>query len=270
MYLSISTLRLLLVFLATFTTRVFSALTITVTPSNQLPNPNSLPAGTHATLTSLPTSRHGEENYNAVLHPLTAPLTRSGTFIFWDLRSPKPESYLLDIHSAEYVFPPLRVDVSVDGKVLGIWETFRGNPWENRGAEKFAVTTATSETTTEVLDVAVEIKPLARRGFYEERAKFSPLALFKNPMILMALVAMGFTFGMPKLMENMDPEMRAEFEKQSRSSPISSATRNAMASGGGAQAGFDLAGWMAGAAPRTAASQGSSTGRDSGDHIRRR
>ncbi|THC89680.1 hypothetical protein EYZ11_010877 [Aspergillus tanneri] len=207
MYLSISTLRLLLVFLATFTTRVFSALTITVTPSNQLPNPNSLPAGTHATLTSLPTSRHGEENYNAVLHPLTAPLTRSGTFIFWDLRSPKPESYLLDIHSAEYVFPPLRVDVSVDGKVLGIWETFRGNPWENRGAEKFAVTTATSETTTEVLDVAVEIKPLARRGFYEERAKFSPLALFKNPMILMALVAMGFTFGMPKLMENMPREM---------------------------------------------------------------
>ena len=30
----------------------------------------------------------------------------------------------------------------------------------------------------------------------------SPLALFKNPMILMALVALGFTFGMPKLMEN--------------------------------------------------------------------
>lgn len=74
----------------------------------------------------------------------------------------------------------------------------------------------------------------------------------------------------------VDPEMRAEFEKQSRSSPISGATRNAMASGGGGAPGnFDLAGWMAGTAPRTAgadapASPGLSTGRDGGDATRRR
>ena len=30
----------------------------------------------------------------------------------------------------------------------------------------------------------------------------SPLSLLKNPMILLAVVALGFTFGMPKLMEN--------------------------------------------------------------------
>lgn len=30
----------------------------------------------------------------------------------------------------------------------------------------------------------------------------SPLSLVKNPMILLALVALGFMFGMPKLMEN--------------------------------------------------------------------
>lgn len=30
----------------------------------------------------------------------------------------------------------------------------------------------------------------------------SPLALLKNPMILLALVAMVFMFGMPKLMQN--------------------------------------------------------------------
>lgn len=30
----------------------------------------------------------------------------------------------------------------------------------------------------------------------------SPLSLLKNPMILIALVAMAFMFGMPKLMEN--------------------------------------------------------------------
>ena len=88
-------------------------------------------------------------------------------------------------------------------------------------------------------------------------------------MILMAIVALGITFGMPKLMENsmclaaalrkreyglvcriveltfvVDPELRAEFEQHSRSSPITGATNSAMTGGG-----FDLAGWMAGTSP---------------------
>lgn len=32
--------------------------------------------------------------------------------------------------------------------------------------------------------------------------KVSPLSLVKNPMILLAIVALGITLGMPKLMEN--------------------------------------------------------------------
>lgn len=88
-------------------------------------------------------------------------------------------------------------------------------------------------------------------------------------MILMAIVALGFTFGMPKLMENMDPEMRAEFEQQSRSSPMNAATGNAMAGGG-----FDLAGWMAGTSPgpmaNTDAAQGGATGRDTSGAARLR
>lgn len=49
----------------------------------------------------------------------------------------------------------------------------------------------------------------------------------------------------------VDPEMRAEFEKQSRSSPMSGATRGAIpgAAGGGGPPSFDFAGWMAGTAP---------------------
>ncbi|KAH8430382.1 uncharacterized protein LDX57_008046 [Aspergillus melleus] len=264
-------LHVLLLFVAATATLVASTLTVTIPPSTLLPNPNALPAGTHATLTSLPSSEHSKDDAEAVAHPLSASLTRSGTFVFRSLHSSKPQSYLLDIRSAEYVFAPYRVDVSADGVVLGVWETFRGNPWDNRGAEKFVVDAATAASSG---DVTVEAKLLTRRAFYEQRSTFSPLALFKNPMILMALVALGFTFGMPKLMENMDPEMRAEFEKQSRSSPISGA--NAMASGGSAPGNFDLAGWMAGAAPRaaagaeTAASPGASTGRDGGDSTRRR
>lgn len=108
-------------------------------------------------------------------------------------------------------------------------------------------------------------------------------------MILLAVVALGITLGMPKLLKNstcffsqprrgsivvsdhclVDPEMRAEFEQHSRASPISGATNNAMAGGG-----FDLAGWMAGTSPgpmanADAAPQGV-TGRDSSATARRR
>ncbi|OOO11685.1 Protein of unknown function DUF2012 [Aspergillus oryzae] len=269
---------------------VTSALTVVIPPSNLLPNPNALPSGTHATLTSIPSSTQSKSGHVSP-HSLTAPLTRSATFIFQNLDSTgKPESYLLDVRSAEYVFTPYRVDVAADGTVLGIWETFRGNPWENRGAERY-VLDAASVNAAKLPEVAVDAKVLARRGFYEERPKYaygsillvSPLSLFKNPMILLAIVALGFTFGTPKLMENthaslthiapVDPEMRAEFEKHSRASPISGATRSAMA-GGGAPGNFDFAGWMAGAHPRPggpepAALQGVATGREGGN-VRRR
>lgn len=63
--------------------------------------------------------------------------------------------------------------------------------------------------------------------------------------------------------------MRAEFEQQQRSSPISGAS-SAMAGGG-----FDLAGWMAGTTPKpspaaNAEGNGGATGRESGGSARRR
>jgi hypothetical protein len=68
--------------------------------------------------------------------------------------------------------------------------------------------------------------------------------------------------------------MRAEFEKQSRASPISGA-QSAMAGGGAGN--FDLAGWMAGAAPRDAtpvsgagAGTGAASGRENRGGARRR
>ena len=78
----------------------------------------------------------------------------------------------------------------------------------------------------------------------------------------------------------VDPEMREEFEKQSRSSPISGGARSAMGGGGG-PGNFDLAGWMAGTAPGPmgnteaaaqgqAQGQGATTGRERGGATRRR
>lgn len=34
------------------------------------------------------------------------------------------------------MFAPYRVDVGADGNVIGVWETYRGNPWDNKGPEK--------------------------------------------------------------------------------------------------------------------------------------
>ncbi|KAL5332204.1 hypothetical protein BJX70DRAFT_384831 [Aspergillus crustosus] len=236
-------------------------LIITIPPSTLLPNPHSLPADTHATLTS-----------TSLAHPLKAPLTRSATFVFSgppvvEFKTPQTDdlsgSYLLDIRSSEYVFAPLRVDLDERGFVKGVWETFRGNEWGNRGAEKFVRPAGEKASNADGRggEVVLDVRVLGRKKFYEARQTFSPLSLFKSPMILLAIVALAFTFGMPKLMENMDPETRAEFEKQSRASPISGA-QSAMAGGGPAS--FDLAGWMAGAAPRgdAVSGTGAATGRE--------
>ena len=148
-------------------------LTITIPPSTILPNPNILSANTHATLTTF--TKNTNDN-----HHFAAPLTRSATFNFHHLpASSKPESYLLDIRSPEYVFAPLRVDVAADGSLLGIWETFRGNPWDNRGAEKFVFDASAPRGGNSGAEeaVMVEAKVLARRGFYEERSK----CMFSHP-----------------------------------------------------------------------------------------
>ncbi|OAX76851.1 hypothetical protein ACJ72_08856, partial [Emergomyces africanus] len=151
-----------------------SILTISIPASNLLPNPNALPASTHATLTTLrsapssssPSSSSSSSGTSAPasgLH-LKAPLSRQSNFVF---RIPSgegegPQSFLLDIRSRDYIFAPYRVDVDAEGGVVGVWETYRGNAWDNRGAEKGMVRVGDV--------VVVEAKVMATRVFYEERA----------------------------------------------------------------------------------------------------
>ncbi|KKK19125.1 hypothetical protein AOCH_002848 [Aspergillus ochraceoroseus] len=255
-----------------------SSLKIVIPPSTLLPNPHSLPPGTHATLTSL--SRPLDPSASSREQPtrksiLKAPLTRAASFVFdLALNAPAPattnaaaqSSYLLDIRAPEYVFAAYRVDVSSEGELLGVWETFRGNAWENTGVEKFSSSSSSASTSESESEsesessrsassadvIIIDAKVLGKKAFYEIRPKFSPLALFKNPMILLALVAW------------VDPEMRAEFEKQSRASPLSGAASGAMSAGGPAN--FDLAGWMAGqAAPAPAPAPASGAGAGDGE-----
>ena len=148
---------LLFVFACLLCRLAAASLTIAIPPSTQFPNPHVLPATTHATLTTLPSASKD--------HILTASLTRSSTLVFDNLPQGHSESYLLDIRSPGFVFSPYRVDVAADGSVLGVWETYRGNPWDNRGAEKYVVDVAGKPQT----DVVVEAKLVGRKGFYEQR-----------------------------------------------------------------------------------------------------
>jgi len=64
-------------------------------------------------------------------------------------------------------------------------------------------------------------------------------------MMLIAGVSMIVVFGMPYLMDSMDPETRAEFEEQQKSSPVSGLLAGQQG-GANSLANFDAAAWLAG------------------------
>lgn len=213
-------------------------------PITHVVNPSALSSTTHATLQS-----SGP--------PLDAYLTRSNTFNFNNVSA---GSYLATVHCRDYAFEPLRIDVSIEEPVEGsgekkevirAWQTFLGNEWDNKGESRGEGGNG----------LVIEAKPYGQKQFYQERAGcklcttthrpsteqllttiVSPLSFLKNPMILMALFSGLLMFGMPKLMENMDPEMKAEMEEMQKNGVLGSGTTNT------AQQiqNFDLASWMAG------------------------
>ena len=166
-----------------------------VVPSSALiPNPNTLPPSTSATLTDL-----------GRVH--TAALQRDNRFTF---RNVSAGSYLLDVHCRDYVFAPFRVDVSSSDKVEA-WQTFRGHEWDNKGEK--------------IMGSPVELKVLGGKDYYDQRSGckscielpcmlretwklmigigiVSPLSLLKSPMILLAVVGLGLVVGMPYLIDN--------------------------------------------------------------------
>jgi hypothetical protein len=99
-------------------------LRVSIPSSQQLQHPNTLPASTHATLTTLSNT-------------YSTPLRSDNTF---DFRNVSSGSYLLDAHCHTHAFAPLRVDVhELITTVVGndqevqVWGTFRGNEWSNKG-----------------------------------------------------------------------------------------------------------------------------------------
>lgn len=110
------------------------------------PNPFTLPASTHATLSTL--NAH-----------FSAPISSVNTFVFHNVT---PESYLVDVHCSTDLFQPLRIDVKAGGEVEA-WETFRGNEWGNKG-EKLEVREGTAGR-------GVEVRALGPKTYFVERPK---------------------------------------------------------------------------------------------------
>lgn len=225
-----------------------ASLRINIPPSTLLPNPNVLPASTHATLTSA----SGSE--------LRASIRKGNYLEFSSI--PTVGTHLLNIYSKDYTIAPYRIDVALSPtdpsvtEITGAFETYRGTQWSDHGV-------ALTPGGKPVQSVTISAKVLGRKNFYETRQGFNVLSLLKNPMILMGVVALAFTFGMPKLMENMDPEMRAEYEEMQKKSPVAGIGRAMQGGGGGGGSdGFDLAGYLAGnqASGSTGASKGSGSG----------
>lgn len=153
--------------------------------------------------------------------------------------------------------------INGDAVIEGVWETYPGAAWSDKGpilggkaaqgggaSGSIGVNSASSTEREKEQVVRIEAKVLARRDFYEQRPGFNPLSLLMNPMVLLGAVALGITFGMPYLMDSIDPELKAEFEEQKKNSPLSGMHNALQAAAGGTPSGgsstFDLASWMAG------------------------
>jgi hypothetical protein len=122
-------------------------------PTTNVVNPSALSSTTHATLQS-----SGP--------PLDAYLTRSNTFNFNNVSA---GSYLAIVHCRDYVFEPLRIDVSVEEPVEGsgdkkevirAWQTFLGNEWDNKGESRGEGGNG----------LVIEARPVGLKEFYQERA----------------------------------------------------------------------------------------------------
>lgn len=257
-----------------------TSLIVSIPPSVHLPQPNDLSPSTHATLYST----------SPQANSISTPLTVRSTLEFHNLSiaeaNSDAQSFLLSLSAPSHVFASYRVDLIPDGSqrpngvgaaVGGVWETYLGSPWSDKGpilAGKAAQDGGASGNIGGAVDaerivredeqvVNIEAKVLSKRQFYQQRPRFNPLTLLMNPMLLVGLLALGLTFGMPYLMENsmrlpwsthrpqslcilvfsqltsitVDPELRAEFEEQKKKGPLSGmhkAIQDATGGAGGA------------------------------------
>ncbi|RKO96292.1 hypothetical protein CAUPRSCDRAFT_12015 [Caulochytrium protostelioides] len=102
-------------------------------------------------------------------------------------------SHVLTVHSLQYVFDKIRVDVK--GGTVQYSLTLPGTSWSRRGP---------------VTPAPLAMAPRMPQQYFVPREQFSMLSLLGNPMLLMSGFSMLIFFVMPKLMSAVDPEVLKE------------------------------------------------------------
>ncbi|KAL7576986.1 hypothetical protein ACA910_006740 [Epithemia clementina (nom. ined.)] len=138
-------------------------------------------------ITTKVTLNHGERTTYCKLHD-------GCSFEFFDV---PPGVHQLDVISTTHHFPQVKIQV----------------PPDNSGELKF-VEYAYAGANKNALKPPLELTAYATFDYFEQRRRFSVWFILKNPMVLMMAFSVGLMFFMPKMMEGLDPEEKAQMKKQ--------------------------------------------------------
>ncbi|GMI38298.1 hypothetical protein TeGR_g9300 [Tetraparma gracilis] len=127
----------------------------------------------------------------------TSVTTAAGEFAFYDVA---PGVYIIEALSTTHAFSSVKVQLKEDAM-----DAPNCNSYMFVGAEKKAVVDCATN---------LELTALATVNYFEKKPPFNIKGLFMNPMLLMMLGGGAMMWYMPKMMEGMDPEQRAQMAKQ--------------------------------------------------------
>ena len=112
-----------------------------------------------------------------------------GTFALLDV---PPGSHLLETFALGYSFPPMTVEIRVDGTIRAAY----------------------AEDPTVRFESPLVLKPVSVATYFEHRQGLSLGSLAKNPMFLMVAFTVLMTWAMPKLLESLDPEELKDMQEK--------------------------------------------------------
>ena len=107
-----------------------------------------------------------------------------------------PGVHQLDVISTTHHFAQVKIQVLPDGSEPKCLEyAFAGAP-------------------KNPINHPLELTAYATFDYFEQKRGFSIWFILKNPMVIMMAFSVGLMFFMPKMMEGLDPEEKAQMKKQ--------------------------------------------------------